>query len=306
MALPVESNYPTQPIRLIVPFAAGGGTDVLARLLARYMGPHLGQTIVVENVTGAGGTIGATQVARAAADGYMLMIGTPSTIQVNPVIQKDLRYDPSKDFSPVSQFTDSPVALVINKNLPWTSVNDLVAAAKLKPGTINFGSAGKGSIEHLSAEMFEAQANIKMAHVPYRGTSQSLNDLRSGFIQVLFENLPPVLQLIQANEIKALAIGSANRSGFLPDLPTISESGVTGYESTSWLGLFAPSGTPQQIIKKIEKAAMAAAAEPAVIEAVRKLGAEAVGSNRADFRIFLDERRPVIEQVIKKAGMAIE
>lgn len=300
-----SSVYPVKPIRLIVPFAAGGGTDILARMLASAMSSRLEQNIVVENVTGAGGTIGANQVVRSPADGYMLMIGTPSTIHINPAMQSNLRYNAETDFIPVSQFSDSPVVLIVNKDLPFNSVQDLIAACKAKPGSINFGSAGQGSIEHLSSELFNRLAQVKMTHVPYRGTAQSLVDLRSGAIQVLVENLPPVLQLIQTNSVKALGMGSLQRSSFLPDLPTIAESGVPGYESTSWTGLFAPAATPAAIIDKLQRAAIESARDPSVIKAARGLGAETVGSKSDEFRTFLARRRLAINELVKSSGMTL-
>lgn len=296
-------EFPSRPLRLIVPFAAGGGTDVLARLLARAMSPRLGQQVIVENVTGAGGTIGAMQLARAAHDGYTLMIGTPGSILVNPAMLTALKYNPQVDFAPISQFSDSSVVLITNKDAPWASVQDLIAQARAKPGSVNYGSAGQGSIEHLSAELFEAIAKVKMTHVPYRGTSQSLTDLRSGTIQVLFENLPPVLGLIHAKDVKALAVGSKDRSPFLPDLPTLAESGAAGYESTSWTGLFAPAGTPAAVLARLEAVSREAAKDPKVVATVKELGGETVGSSAEEFKVFLDQRRPVIERIVKLAGM---
>ena len=299
-----SSPYPNKPIRLIVPFTAGGGTDVLGRLLAKAMSQSLGQPVVVENVTGAGGTIGAMQVARAAPDGYTLIIGTPGSIQINPAMQADLRYSPEKDFAPVSQFSDSPIVLVVNRSVPWSSVQELVLAAREKPGLINFGSAGIGSISHFSAEMFQLLAKVKLTHIPYRGTSQSVTDLRAGTLQVQFENLPPMLGLIKGQQVRALAIGSTRRSTFLPDLPTIAEAGVVGYESSSWTGLFAPVATPPEIMARIERAASEAVHDPEIVKALKELGAEPVGSGSADFRAFLGRRKSIIEKTVKAADMS--
>ncbi len=304
-ALPAQAQdaFPSRTIRLIVPFAAGGGTDVLARLLANSMSTRLGQQVVVENVTGAGGTIGAMQVARAAPDGHTLMVGTPGSILVNPAMQSDLKYNVQTDFVPISKFSDSPVVLIAHKDVPWNTVGEFLAAARAKPGAINYGSAGQGSIEHLSAEMFELLAKVKMTHVPYRGTAQSLTDLRSGAIQVIFENIPPVLKLIQAKEVKAFAMGSKERSRFLPDLPTLHETVAPGYDSTSWTGLFAPAGIPPAVLARLEKVTMEAAREPKVVATVRELGGEAVGSTSEELKTFLAQRRPVIEQIVRAAGM---
>ena len=303
LPLLAQEAFPSRSIRLIVPFAAGGGTDILARLLAAGMSTRLGQQVVVENLTGAGGTIGAMQVARSTPDGHTLMIGTPGSILINPAMQPDLKYSAQNDFIPVSKFSESPVVLIANKDVPWTSAQEFLAAARAKPGSINYGSAGQGSIEHLSAEMFELLTKVQMVHVPYRGTAQSLTDLRSGAIQVIFENLPPVLKLIQAKEIKAFAMGSKDRSRFLPDLPTLSESVAPGYDSTSWTGLFAPTGTPAAVVSRLEKIAMEVARDPKVSAVVRELGGESVGSSAEELKTFLAQRRPVIEQIVKSSGM---
>ena len=295
--------YPTKPIRLIVPFVAGGGTDILARMLANAMGTRLGQSFVVDNVAGAGGTIGAVQAARAQADGYTLMAGTPGTIHINPAMQSNLRYSAENDFVPVSQFSDSPMVMVVNKDSPFNSVNDLLAACRAKPGALNFGSAGQGSITHLSSELLCWMAKVKMTHVPYKGTAQSLVDLRSGNIQVIIENLPAVLPLIQGKELKALGMGASKRSSFLPDLPTIAESGVPNYESSSWSGLFAPAATPAAVVEKLQEAAMDAARDANVIKSARLLGAETVGSNSVDFHAYLARRRVSITELIKATGL---
>lgn len=297
------TDFPTHPIRLVVPFAAGGGTDVLARVMANAMSQSLGRPVIVDNVTGAGGVIGALQVAHAPADGYTLIAGTPGSIQINPVMQPDLRYDPAKDFVPVSQFSDSPIVLVVNKDTPWTSVQQLIDAARSRPGAINFGSAGVGSFSHFSAEMFEMLAKVRLTHVPYRGTAPALTDLRGGSLQVQFENLPAVLGLVNDGQLRALATGSPTRSAFLPNLPTLAEAGVTGYESSSWTGLFAPAATPPVVLARIEQAVVAAAHAPAVVKTLHDLGAEPVGSTNAAFRAYLARRQALVEQTVKASGM---
>jgi tripartite-type tricarboxylate transporter receptor subunit TctC len=298
-------DFPSKPIRLVVPFSAGGGTDIMSRMLARAIGQRLNTAVVVENQGGAGGTIGANQVAAAAPDGYTLMAGTPGTIHINPAMQSGLRYKPS-DFIAISQFSDSSIVLVINKTLPYNSVADLLAAARAKPGSLNFGSAGPGSIADLSGELFASLAHIKMTHIPYRGTGQSLTALRSGFIQVLLENMPAVLGPIKGGEIKALGVGSAKRSSFLPDVPTIAEAGVPGYESSSWMGLFAPVATPPAIVDKLQRAAIDAAHDPEVMKMLHGLGAEAVGSESKQFQKDLDRRRVVIDRLVKSTNMKME
>ncbi|MBV7483379.1 tripartite tricarboxylate transporter substrate binding protein [Bordetella sp. BOR01] len=298
-------QFPTHPIHLVVPFSAGGGTDILARLFAKSISQTLGQPVVVDNIAGAGGIIGAQQVARAAADGYTLMFGTPGTVQINPAI-KPVQYDPYKDFTPISQFSDSPMVLVVNGQTPWKSVPELIEAARAKPGSINYGSAGIGSISHLSAEMFEFLADVKMTHVPYRGTSQAITDLRAGVLQLEIENMPAVLELIKAGQVRALAVGADQRSPFLPDLPTMEQAGVPGYRSTSWTGLFAPAGTPPAVMERLELAAVAAARDPDILKALQELGTQAIGSRSAAFRSMLESSQPLIDKTVKAAGLATD
>lgn len=301
-----QAGFPDKPIRLVIPFSAGGGTDILGRLMARSMSQSLGQQVVVDNVTGAGGVVGAQQVARAAKDGYTLMIGTPGSIHINPAMQPDLKYSPEKDFMPVSQFSDSATVLIVNKDSPWRSVQDLVAAAREKPGAINYGSAGVGSLAHFSAEMFLMLAGVKMTHVPYRGTAQAITDLRAGTLQVQFENMPAVLPLVRDQQVRALALGSARRSALLPDLPTAIEAGVKGYESSSWTGLFAPAGLPAPVLARLEKAAADAARDPEVLKTLKDLGAEPVGSRSSDFAAFLARRRPAVVETVAASGMSVK
>ena len=227
-AAQAQDSYPSRPIRLIVPFAAGGGTDTLSRIFGQVLSEQLKGTVVVENVGGAGGSIGTTQVAKAAADGYTLVTATPS-IAINPHIQKNVPYNVLRDFAPVVQITTSPAVLVVNKDFPVKSVADLIALARAKPGGISYGSAGIGSFSFLATELFKAMAGVDLTHIPYRGTGPALIDLIGGRIQVEFENAPAVLGQIRSGELKAIAVGTAKRSAILPELPTIAET-VPGYE----------------------------------------------------------------------------
>ncbi len=221
-------DYPSRPIRLIVPFAAGGGTDTISRIFGHVLQEQLKGTVVVENVGGAGGSIGTGQAAKAAPDGYTLVSATPS-IAINPHIQKNVPYNVLRDFAPVVQITTSPVVLVVNKDFPVKSVGDLIALARAKPGAISYGSAGIGSFSFLATELFKALAGVDLTHIPYRGTGPALIDLIAGRIQVQFENAPAVLGQIKAGELKAIALGTAKPSAMLPGLPTIAET-VPGYE----------------------------------------------------------------------------
>jgi tripartite-type tricarboxylate transporter receptor subunit TctC len=245
-------DYPARPIRLIVPFAAGGGTDTLTRIVAQVLQEQLKATVVVENVGGAGGSIGTGQAAKAAADGYTLLSATPS-ITINPHIQKTVPYSLLRDFAPVVQITASPAVLVLNKDIPVGSVGEFIALARGKPGAISYGSAGIGSFNFLAAELFKALAGVDLAHIPYRGTGPALIDLIAGRIQVQFENAPAVLGHIRSGQLKAIAVGTAKPSAILPGLPTIAET-VPGYEASSWLGLIAPAATPRPIVERLNAA----------------------------------------------------
>ena len=298
-----QPAWPARPIRLIVPFTAGGGTDVMARILAQNFHDTLGQSIIVENVGGAGGTIGTNQVVTAPPDGYTILCGTPATVEINPLIQPGIRYSPLKDLAPISQVTDSPVVLIANRDFPPNTVKELIALARQKPGTINFGSSGPGSIEDLSGEMFEFLAHVEMTHIPYRGTSQSLADLLAGRLQIVFENLPPVLSHIRHGDVKAIAIGTTQRSSLLPDLPTVAESGVPGFQSSSFLGLLAPARTPPDIIERLHQAVVAALHDPATSARLRALGVELVGSGPQQFAAYIAERLALTEKVVEKAHL---
>jgi tripartite-type tricarboxylate transporter receptor subunit TctC len=295
--------WPTRPVRVIVPFTPGGGTDVMMRLIAQALGARFGQQVVVDNVAGAGGTIGAMQVVNAAADGHTLLCGTPGSVAVNPVMQPGIRYHPLRELAAVTQLTDSPIVAVLNKDFAANSVAELVAMAKAAPGVINYGSAGPGSIAHLSGEMFCALAGIEMTHVPYRGTAQSLLDLRAGRIAALFENLPPVLDLIGAGQVKAIAVGTPQRSELLPHLPTIAEAGVPGYVSTSYMGLLAPSRTPPEIVLRLSEACAAVLRDADLAGKLRGLGATPTAAGPEAFRRFIADRIADITRLVEVSGL---
>jgi len=308
-ALPAASRaqaqpaWPTRTVRLIVPFAAGGGTDVMARIIGQRLHQTFDQPFVVENIGGAGGTIGTTQVAAAAPDGYTILCGTPGTIEINPLMQPGIRYDPQKDLAPITQATDSAIVLIANRNFPPSTVQELITLARKTPGAINFGSAGPGSIEDLSGELFKFLAHVEMTHIPYRGTSQSLADLLAGRLQILFENLPAVLGHIQNGEVKAIAIGTAQRSSFLPDLPTIAEAGVPGYQSSSFLGFLAPAKTPQPIIDRLYHAIVDALHDPETATRLRALGVELIGNTPQQFAAYIAGRIALTAKVVQEAHL---
>jgi len=303
-AVHAQDGYPSRPIRLIVPFAAGGGTDTLSRIFGQVLSEQLKGTVVVENVGGAGGSIGTTQAAKAAPDGYTLVTATPS-IAINPHIQKNVPYNVLRDFAPVVQVTTSPAVLVVNKDLPVKSVADLIALAHAKPGSISYGSAGIGSFAFLAAELFKAMAGVDLTHIPYRGTGPALIDLIGGRIQVEFENAPAVLGQIRSGELKAIAVGTAKRSAILPELPTIAET-VPGYESSSWFGLLAPAGTPRPVIERLNAAINKALDDEAIRKRLDALGVERVGGTAEAFGAYLRAKVEETDKIAKTAGLRPE
>ncbi len=255
-----NAAYPNRSIRMLVGFAAGGGTDVAARIMAQKMGEILGQSILVENITGASGLIAADVEAKAVPDGYTLMMGSQTTFACAPNLYRKTTIDPVKDFAGVALTGASPLVLVVNPSFPAHTVADVIATAKAQPGKINFGTGGLGTTPHMTAEMFEHDAGIKMVHVPYRGEAGAINDLLGGQIPLMFANLSAVMGNIKAGTLRALAVTSAQRSPSAPDIPTVAESAIPGFEAETWWGIVAPAGTPHDILAKLNAAAQQALA----------------------------------------------
>jgi tripartite-type tricarboxylate transporter receptor subunit TctC len=275
-AWPVAAqNYPSQPIKLLVAFPPGGGADAAARILATGLTEQLGQSVIVENYAGAGGTIGTARAAHAAPDGYTLLVGTPSTHGANVAVYEHLNYDPVKDFAPVMLIGSSPFLLVANPGFPAKSVKDVIALAKAKPGTINFASYGTGSINHLVGELFAARGDIQVTHVPYRGGGPAMVDLVAGRVQYEFDSTAAIGQ-IKAGKVKLLAVTTPQRWSVFPDVPTVAET-LPGFESTTWYGLFAPAGTPKAIVDLLNAKANAALHTPAAQSALAQLSIDVGG-----------------------------
>jgi tripartite-type tricarboxylate transporter receptor subunit TctC len=245
------ASYPNKPIRLVVPFTPGGSSDILARSVGQKLSEAWGQPVVIDNVPGAGGSLGADRVAKAAPDGYTLLMGHIGTHAVNPLIYPRLPYDPIKSFSPVAWVARVPNILVVHPSVPAKNLKELVALAKSKPGQLNYGSGGNGSAAHLTTEYLKLQSQTFMVHVPYRGTAPAVNDLVAGQIQLLFTGAPAVLPFVKSGQLRALAVSSSKRMDALPDLPTVAESGYKGFEADQWYGIMAPSGTPREIVAKL-------------------------------------------------------
>jgi tripartite-type tricarboxylate transporter receptor subunit TctC len=307
-ALPLAAQpaYPRQPVKLIVPFAAGGTTDILARIIAARLATDLGQQVVVENIDGAGGSVGAEAAARARPDGYTLIFHTSSTGAINAVLYPDLKYDMRRDFVPISLLTRNPNILVARKNFPANTLAEFIALAKKNPGKFNYGSSGNGTILHLAGALFAKQAGVNIVHVPYRGAGPAMNDLVAGVIDLMFDNLPSALVQIRAGNVKPLALTTKTRSPALPNLRTMAEQGFPTYETDTWGALFAPRGTPPAIIARLNKAAVAAMHDPATVKRLNDLGAVVVGSSPEELARFRDQQLTYWAPIVRDSGARIE
>jgi tripartite-type tricarboxylate transporter receptor subunit TctC len=301
-----DAAYPDKPIRLVVGFPAGGASDVAARAVATKMGALLNQAIVVENKAGAASNIGSDYVAKAAPDGYTLLFGTIS-LAVNPSLYDKLSYDPLKDLAPISQVASTPFLVVVNPDTPYHSIQDLIAAAR-KSGDkpINFASAGNGSGAHLFAELFDSMTGVKMQHVPYRGAAPAMSDVLGGQVPLTFDNIVTTLPLVKGGKLRALAVTSKTRSPAAPDIPTVAESGVPGYEATAWFGLFAPAGTPADVIRKLSATAAQATAAPEVKAALEAVGCDPMGTSPQEFGAFFKGEVAKWAKVVKEANVHLD
>jgi tripartite-type tricarboxylate transporter receptor subunit TctC len=299
-------NYPTKPIRVVVPFPAGGTTDVLARAAAQKLTETLGQAAVVDNRPGAGGNIGAELVAKSPPDGYTLLMGTVGTHAINPSLYPKMPYDHVRDFAPIILVAGVPNVLVINPALPVNSVQELIAYAKANPGKLNFASSGNGTSIHLSGELFKTMTGLQIAHIPYKGSAPALQDLVGGQVQLMFDNLPSSLALIKAGRLKALAVTSRERAAALPDVPTMAEAGLPGFEASSWFGLLAPAGTPQPIIARLNGDVAKWLASPEAKDKLLAQGAIAAGGTPEDFARQIAAETAKWQKVVKDSGAKID
>jgi len=300
-----DDDYPNRPVKIVVPFAPGGSTDVVARILAEKLAAELKQSFVVDNRPGAGGNIGADAVAKSAPDGYTLLMGTTGVLSINGHLYKNLAYDPDKDFAPVSYTSLITNILVVNPDVPVRTVPELIRAAKSKPGSLTFASSGAGSSTHLSGELFKSLAGVEILHVPYRGSSQALIDVMSGQVTMLFDNAPSSLPFVQQGKLRAIAVTSTKRLPNLPDIPTIDESGVPGYESLSWSGIIAPAATPRAIINKLNAAIDRILAMEDVKQRFAALGVEPVGGPPEVFARHIRAESEKWGRLIKSANITI-
>ncbi len=298
-------NYPQRPIRIIVAYTPAGTTDILARAVGQKMTETWGQPVIVDNRPGANGNIGTELTANATPDGYTIVMATAATHSINNTLYPKLKWDAVRDFAPISLVARVPNVLTVNNSLPAKSVAELVAWGKANPGKLNHGSPGLGSTGHLSAELFKTAAGIQMTHIPYKGSAPTLADLVAGQIQVVIDNLPPYLPHIQSGKIRGLAVTTAARSAAAPNLPTIQESGVKGYEAGSWFGLAAPRGVPAAIISKLSVETDRILKLPDIRERLTGLGAEPVGGKPEDFAAFIRSEQAKWKKVITQANIRL-
>ena len=295
-------DYPTRPITLVVPYPAGGGNDVIARMLAFRLAVRLGQNIVVENRPGAGGTIATRQVAKAEPDGYTLLIAT-SSLAINPSLYPNVGYDPAKDFAPVGLIASSSNVVMVHPSLPVHSVGELIALARTQPGKLDFASTGPGSSVHLAAELFAAMAGIKLNAVPYKGTSPALTDLVGGHVPLMFSPMAGAAWLVRDGKLRALAVTAGKRTPLFPELPTVAEAGLPGYEAVLHYGIVAPSGTPRSVIDKLNAVLRAALAQQDVMIRLAIDGAEPLPSSPEEYAIDIAREQAKWSDIIRKAGL---
>jgi len=297
-----QTNYPDRQIRLLVGFAPAGPADIAARVVAERLSEAWGKPVVVENITGATGNVAADRVAKAAPDGYTLMMAAGATIVTNVSLYDKLPFDPVKDFAPISQVVFTPNILAVNNDVPAKTVAELVALAKARPGELTFGSAGVGTSQHLAGELFKSMAGVNLQHVPYRGIAQVMPDLLGGRLTMVFGNISAVLPLARDNKVRAMAVTSIRRSASVPDMPTMAEQGFPGFDSNAWFGLMAPAGTPAPIIARLHAETVKILARPDVRKRFDELGMEVIGNTPTEFADVIKAEIPVWAKIIKASG----
>ena len=296
-------DYPERVIHIVNPFPPGGSVDITARLLAQKLGDNLGHQVIVENRAGAGGNTGSDAVAKSDPDGYTLLFTAPGPLVVNPTLYtKGLPFDPTRDFAPIAIFAFTPIVLMVNPNIPAKNVQELIAYARSNPGAIHFGSAGMGSTPHLSGELFKSMTKTDIVHVPYRGTAPAMNDLIGGHIEMFFDLLPGSLQQISTGKVRALANAGAKRPPALPDLPTVAEQGLPGFNSSSWVALVAPAKTPAPVLAKLREEVGKVIASPDIVARLHELGSEPGTAAEPKVRAFLDAETKKWAEVIRVSG----
>lgn len=302
-----QADYPNRPIMYVVPYPPGGAADVFARQLALELGKRLGQPVVIENRAGANGNIGSASVAKAPADGYTLLLGTASTVAINPHLYgKNMPYDPLKDLQAVSATHSMANVLVVNANTPYKTVQDVINAAKAKPGALAYASAGNGNTMHLAGEQFRAQTGIDLLHIPYKGGSPAMNDVLAGQVPMMFNNLPAVAPMVKSGKLRALAVATPERSRLLPEVPTMEEAGLKGYISTVWNGVFVRSGTPRTIVDRLNREIGAVLQSPAMRQSLEDQGFDVIPSSPEQFAALVRSETSRWAVVVKQSGASLD
>ena len=304
-AQPAAISYPTKPIRLVVPFPAGGATDIFARTLSQKLAEKLGSTVVVENKPGAGGTLGSDLVAKSPADGYTLLLATSSTHSIGPNLNPKMPYDAVRDFTPIGQVGNAPSIMLVPNSSPAKTIQEWIDYAKKNPGRLNYASSGNGTIVQLTAELFKSQAGLYVVHIPYKGTALAMPDLISGKIDVLFDSLPTGLPHAKEGRLRALGVTSAQRTSMAPGLPAIAEV-LPGYESNTWFGLFGPAGVRPEIVNRVNAAALQALADPEVKDKLLRLGIEPIGSSPMQFATMLSAESAKWKKIISERKITLD
>ena len=302
----LAQNYPVKPVTIVVPFAPGGTTDILARIVGQGMQTELGQPFVVDNRAGAGGNIGASLAAKAAGDGYTLFMGTVGTHAINQALYKKLPYDPAKDFAPISRVATVPNLLVAHPSQPYKTVKELIAYAKANPGKVTFGSPGSGASPHVSGELFKSMTGTDLLHVPYKGSAPAMTDLLGGQINIMFDNMPSAIQHVRSGKLRPIAVTTAKRSPELPDIPTIAEAGVPGYEAMSWFGMFAPAATPKPVLDKLNAALVKVLNQADVKKKIAEQGGDVVAETPEQFAAFIKSETAKWGKVVKESGATVD
>jgi tripartite-type tricarboxylate transporter receptor subunit TctC len=300
------ADYPTRPVNLQVAFTPGGPSDVLSRIIGRKLEQLLGQPFVIENRPGAGGNIAAEAVAHAAPDGYTLLMGNNSILATNAALYKTIGFDPEKDFAPISLIGSQANILVVNPQVPARSMAELIAYAKANPGKVNYGSSGYGAAAHLAGELFKAEARIDIVHVPYKGAAPALQDLVGGHVQMMFATAASVVQLIHDGQVRALAVTTLKRTTVLPDLATVDELGIKGFDATTWHGLVAPSKTPKDVLATLHRATAAALADAGVKKQLADLGVDIIGGTPEEFAAYIKSEIPKWTAIVKASGAKLD
>lgn len=298
--------WPAKPIRLVVPFPPGGGTDIIARETAQKVAANTGWTFVIDNKPGAGGNLGVDAAAKSPADGYTIVLGQTSNLAINPTLYAKMPYDPQKDLAPILVVANAPLVMVTGMGTPYKTLADAANAAKAKPGALNFASPGNGTVAHLTSELFQKAAGIKTQHVPYKGAAQALTDVISGNVDLYMSSVPTLLGQIKQGKLRPLAVTSAKRVDDLPNVPTINESGYKGFDAVTWFGLLAPAGTPADIVGRVQQETAKALALPAIKERLQSQGAMPSGNTPAEFAKLIDAETRKWAQVVKASGAKID